>query len=135
MDSKKENILVQINKAIDSLNEVALLNEDKSLNDYIINARGHLSILATKMAETKGRSNPKSGDLYKHFKGDYYWIYQIATNADNSSNQNEVVVYISRETGKFYVRDLVEFMSEVDKEKYPNATQKYRFEKVILSHE
>ena len=35
-----------------------------------------------------------------------------------------------RKTGKIWTRDKEEFLSPVDKDKYPNVTQKYRFEEI-----
>ena len=64
--------------------------------------------------------------IYKHFKGDYCLVEDIAI---DSETLEEYVVY--RELygdGKLYIRPLKMFLSLVDKEKYPNVKQKYRFE-------
>lgn len=66
--------------------------------------------------------------IYRHFKGQYYEVLDVAERTD----KEEYMVYYKALYGnnKTYVRDLDEFISEVDKEKYPCATQKYRFERV-----
>ena len=56
----------------------------------------------------------KINRIYRYFKGDYYLVVDIATYS---------------ETGEScVVRPYSMFMSEVDHDKYPEATQKYRFE-------
>lgn len=47
--------------------------------------------------------------------------------ASHMSCEN-LVVYVSLETGKKYARPIEMFLSEVDKEKYPCVEQQYRFE-------
>ena len=72
---------------------------------------------------------PKKGDIYRHFKGN---LYEIVAIARDSETLEEKVVYKEVEGDATYVRSLPMFVSLVDKEKYPNVTQEFRFE---LLHE
>ena len=67
------------------------------------------------------------GDVVRHFKGNKYEILHIAK---DSETMQEVVVYRALYgEGGVWVRPLSMFLSPVDREKYPDAAQQYRFEK------
>ena len=69
----------------------------------------------------------KVNGLYKHFKGTYHKVICIAK---DSEDKTEKVVYTHEDTGEIWVRDKAMFLSEVDHTKYPDVSQKYRFELV-----
>jgi len=64
---------------------------------------------------------------YKHFKGKIVKVLMIAKDSETCE---EKVVYEHVKDGEKWVRDLNEFLSEVDHEKYPDVEQKYRFEEI-----
>jgi len=74
------------------------------------------------------RDNPKAGEVYRHFKGNNYEIISIATGSEDGESQ--VVYKALYPPYTVYVRPLEMFMEPVNKEKYPNAMQEYRFEKI-----
>ncbi len=64
--------------------------------------------------------------VYKHFKGDYYLVEDVAT---HSETKEKYVVYRGLYgDNNLYIRPYEMFISKVDKNKYPNVEQEYRFE-------
>ena len=66
------------------------------------------------------------GRIYKHFKGDYYLVEDVVY---HSETKEQMVLYKALYgNGLRYVRPYEMFLSKVDKVKYPDVNQEYRFQ-------
>ena len=80
------------------------------------------------------RSTPWRGEVWRHFKGNLYKI--IACPVKHTETNEQLVVYQALygdyriDDFTVYARPLEIFMGRVDKQKYPDAKQNYRFELV-----
>ena len=76
----------------------------------------------------------KVDGIYKHFKGHTYRVIAIGYDSENYDEEDplksRLVVYQNIETKQVWVRPYDMFNSLVDKEKYPNINQEYRFEEL-----
>ena len=66
------------------------------------------------------------GGLYRHFKGMYYYVLDVATHSETG----ELLVVYQKlyDNRDLYVRPLDMFLSDVDREKYPDVVQEKRFQ-------
>ena len=70
--------------------------------------------------------------VYKHFKGNLYKVIDIVNDCESIGKDiKKVVIYQALYgEGEKWARKLDDFSSLVDSEKYPEVSQKYRFEEV-----
>ena len=82
----------------------------------------------------------RPGDIVQHFKRELLseeekaanrYLYEIVGVATHSETREPMMVYRPLyDDGGMYVRPLEMFLSEVDREKYPEVKQHYIFEKI-----
>ena len=81
----------------------------------------------------------EKGDVVKHFKREIsdtknnpdIYLYQVIDFAMHTETEESLVIYKALyDDKKCYARPETDFYSKVDREKYPQITQKYRFEKI-----
>ena len=68
------------------------------------------------------------GKTYKHFKGNNYKVLMIAR--DSETNKDVVIYEALYGDHIIWARDYDMFNSKVDKEKYQDVEQEYRFEQI-----
>lgn len=73
----------------------------------------------------------KLGRVYRHFKGDYYLAEDVARSSETGE---EFAVYRKLYgDGSLWIRPLAMFLGEVDRDKYPDVDQPYRFQLVEIA--
>lgn len=64
--------------------------------------------------------------IYQHFKGDYYLVEDIAIHSE--TGEKMVIYRALYGKNELYARPYDLFITKVDRKKYPEVKQEYRFE-------
>lgn len=119
-------------KEIEILQDNLLCIIDDEENNNLSRDEDYIRELKALYKKLTRRPIPEHNEIYRHFKGNYYKIIAVG---HHSETGEQMVVYY--DTSKKVsspsnpcIRPLEMFMSEVDREKYPTTSQRYRFEKV-----
>jgi len=80
----------------------------------------------------------EKGKIYRHFKGKLYYVLDIVIDCESNNDveYKKIVIYRALYGEHLtWARPYEMFASEVDHEKYPEVTQKYRFEECVRDYE
>ena len=87
--------------------------------------------------KSEGHRDIRVGDIVRHFKREWVsadtseYLYKVIAFAQHTETGEMLVIYQALYSPfKICARPYDMFMSEVDREKYPDIRQRYRFEKV-----
>ncbi len=67
----------------------------------------------------------EKGKVYRHFKGKLYKVEDVATHSE--TGETYVIYRQMYGDESLWIRPLSMFLSKVDKEKYPDVEEEYRF--------
>ena len=77
------------------------------------------------------RDLPRHNEVWRHFKDK---LYRLVTIAQHTETEEQMVVYRAMYGAEgYFLRPLDMFMSEVEREKYPDVEAKSRFDRVNIS--
>lgn len=80
----------------------------------------------------------KANDFVRYFLADFdssnikKYLYKIHGFIEKEKSGEKVILLQSLNDGTIYGKEYDEFIKEVDKDEYPDAKQKYYYEKVLV---
>ena len=110
-----------VNKLND--NSIVLYNTVDRFNQELTKSTANLEFIKVK---NEDRLKSMIGKIVIHFKGKNYLVLGVAKNTE--TNEDMVIYKALYDDFKIYARPKEMFLSKVDKCKYPNCKQEYRFE-------